>query len=260
MNDEEAEIQLQRLVDQALLAGQDDSPHNLFNGVFAHAKSSSIPFDAAVVLEHFWHLARIGAVAVPGSSIHALPFKMPQLLLTERGRQLLAAGDASPHNPSRYLNAVRKRIAQPDDVVVSYLREAVEAWRCGLSRSSLVMLGCACERLVLMLAEAIASRNCPPWSAKLDKKLKTRVFISDVFDDVRDALMNLREDKRLPKDLGDALDRKLTAIFDHARGLRNQSGHPTGADVTGEDAEGGLLLFPGFCALVDKLVQSVNSL
>jgi hypothetical protein len=260
MGNDDPKLQLQRLVDQALLSGQDDSPHNLFNGIYAHARSANIPFDAAVVLEYFWHLCRIGAVAVPGEGIGILPFKLPRMLLTERGRRLLGAGESSPHDPSRYVNGVRKRIAMPDDVVISYLQESVEAWRCGLNRSSAVMLGCACERLVLLLAGAIAVGKCPPWSAQLDKKLKTRVFISDVFDDVRDAILSLRDQKKLPKALGDALDRKLSAIFDHARGLRNQSGHPTGEDVAGEDAEAGLLLFPGFYELVDKLIQAVNAI
>jgi hypothetical protein len=62
------------------------------------------------------------------------------------------------------------------------------------------------------------------------------------------------------KELADALDRKLAAIFDHARGLRNQSGHPSGDDVTAEDAEAGLLLFPGFCDLVDKLITVVKAI
>ncbi len=57
--------------------------------------------------------------------------------------------------------------------------------------------------------------------------------------------------------MGDALDRKLSAVFDHARGLRNKSGHPTGVDVSADDAEAGLLMFPGFYALVDELCGSL---
>jgi hypothetical protein len=260
MAEEESFEQLKRLVDQALLSGQEDCPHNLFNGIHSQARAAGIPFDPAVMLEYFWHLARIGAVAVPGDGIGSLPFKLPRLLLTERGRRLLKTGESSPHDPSRYVRTTGKRVSSPDDIVISYLREAVEAWRCGLNRSSAVMLGCACERLVILLAEAIATGKCPPWSDKLARKLKTRVFISDIFADVRDSLMSLRDTKTLPKELADALDRKLSAVFDHARGLRNQSGHPTGEDVTGEDAEAGLLLFPGFYELMDKLIQVVKAI
>ena len=167
-----------------------------------------------------------------------------------------------PHDANRYMDAVSKRVTATDPVVLSYLREAIEAMgHAGCRRSSAVMLACACERLVLMLAQAIAgSGKCPPWSDRIKKKLASRVFISDIFEDVRSALVNLRDQKKLTRELGDALDRKLSAVFDHARGLRNQSGHPTDEEVRNEDAEAGLILFPGFYELCDQLVTLMGRL
>lgn len=254
MNDANTQNQLCRMVDKALLAGRENCVHNLFKGVESRANSSGVEFDGAVVLEYFWGLARIGAVAVPGD---ALPM-MPRLLLTARGRDLLEKGEQSPHNPSKYMAAVRRRVAQPDEVALSYLAEAVEAWRSGLNRSSAVMLGCACERLVLLLAEAIAASKTLPGADKIGKAIEGRVFVSSLFEEIRSTLASLKSNKKLPKELGDALDRKLSAIFDHARGLRNESGHPTGEDVSVEDAEAGLLLFPGFYELVDKLIAQLR--
>lgn len=247
-------------MDQVLLAGHDTNVHSLIHSVAARAKGEGVSFDGAVAVEYWWHLARIGVVAIPGESLGVTTVTIPRIVLTERGRQFLQAGELSPHNPSKYLAAVRRRIVTPDDVALSYLQEAVEAWRCGLNRSSAVMLGCACERLVLLLAEAIAGANYPPWSAKLTQKLQARVFISEVFDLVRKALLQLRDSRQLPAELSDAIDRKLSAVFDHARGLRNQSGHPTAATVAAEDAEAGLLLFPGFCELVAKLIMEVQKI
>ena len=48
----------------------------------------------------------------------------------------------------------------------------------------------------------------------------------------------------LPAALADGFDRKLVSIFEHARVLRNKSGHPTGEDVSQKEAQAGLLLFP----------------
>ena len=172
---------------------------------------------------------------------------------------MLERGETSPHDPSKYMAAVRRRVAQPDEVALSYLAEAVEAWRSGLNRSSAVMLGCACERLVLLLAEAVAADKTLPGADKIGKAIEGRVFVSSLFGEIRSTLASLKSNKKLPKELGDALDRKLSAIFDHARGLRNQSGHPTGEEVSAEDAEAGLLPFPGFCELVDKLVVQLAS-
>ncbi|MDY7011108.1 MAG: hypothetical protein SVV80_10210, partial [Planctomycetota bacterium] len=64
---------------------------------------------------------------------------------------------------------------------------------------------------------------------------------------------------KLPGAMGDAIDRKLSAIFDHARALRNKSGHPTEADVSGDDAQAGLLLFPGFYAFIDDLCKHMSA-
>jgi len=95
-------------------------------------------------------------------------------------------------------------------------------------------------------------------AASLAKKLTRRTFISELFDDVRSTLIELAQQKKLSRDVADALDRKLGAIFDHARGLRNDSGHPTDVDITSDDAEAGLLLFPGFYELVDKLIAQLR--
>jgi hypothetical protein len=258
----ESFARLKRLVDDALLAGQDmDSMHNFFLGRGTEANKLGIKVEGSQLLEYFWGLCRIGAVAVASAHPSVGPIRIPALFLTEKGRRLLSQRESSPHDPNRYMDAIKKRVAKTDPVAISYLQEAVEAWTCGLSRSSAVMLGCACERLVLMLAEVIATGGkCPPWSDKLKKKINSRVFISDVFDDVRAALVNLRDQKGLSRELGDALDRKLSAVFDHARGLRNQSGHPTGESVSEDDAEAGLLLFPGFYELVDQLISAVSQL
>jgi hypothetical protein len=258
MDNSNTNEQLKRMVDEALLAGREDCVHNLFNSVASRAKSAGIEFDGAVVLEYFWDLARIGVVAVPGEALHALPFRMPRILLTERGRRLLEQGEQSPHNPSKYMASVCDRVTAPDEIAMSYLGEAVEAWRSGLYRSSAVMLGCACERLVLLLAEAIAANEKLPRSDKIGKAIEGRVFVSPLFEEIRAVLIQLKAEKKLPPKLGDALDRKLSAIFDHARGLRNQSGHPTDVEVPAEDAEAGLLLYPGFCELVDKLIQEMR--
>jgi hypothetical protein len=72
--------------------------------------------------------------------------------------------------------------------------------------------------------------------------------------------LNTNDDKKMSRRLGEALDRNPSAIFDHARGLRNQSGHPTGENVSAEDAEAGLLLFPGFCELADKIVEELSKI
>ena len=140
---------------------------------------------------------------------------------------------------------------------MSYIEEAIGAWESMLYRACVVMTGCACERLVLIMAEALADADIAPFSDKIRQCLSGKGGrpspIATVFDGVRDALSAQAEDKKLPLDIADGLDRTLTPIFERARGLRNKMGHPTGAPVSSNDAEAGLLLFPDFYVLTESI-------
>jgi hypothetical protein len=201
---------------------------------------------------HWWELARLGVVAIGA--------EFDPILVTERGRRWLQTGELAPHDWERYRAAVGQRVGHLDPIVMTYLEEAAGAWRSDLNRSSVVMLGSACERLIVLLAEAVSDSTIVPFSEKLAKMLKgpKPVGVSELFEQVRGALNAQVEDRRLAGELADAIDRKLTPIFEHARALRNAHGHPTGAEVSAEDAEAGLLLFPGFYALVDRLLAHLR--
>jgi hypothetical protein len=146
---------------------------------------------------------------------------------------------------------------------MTYLDEAVGAWSAGLNRATAVMIGCACEQLILLLARSVSDGDVPPYSEKLKKDLektaKSPISISIIFEKVRDALLALAGDKKLPGDVADALDRKLTPIFEFARALRNTGGHPTAAPVTAEEAEAALLLFPGFYFFANDVMLALNA-
>ena len=250
------------LIDAHLASGETyGAPEGLFRVLVEQANAQRWSLNWEVGLTHWWDLCRIGAVAIVGGGDGGYTSGRPRYIVTARGRKLFERGESSPHDGGRYLAAVERRVSTTDGIVMTYLAEAAEAWRAGLNRSSVVMLGGACERLILMLASAIPDANIVPYSEKLRKLLATGkpAGISDVFDQVRGALNAAADDKTLPGDLTDAIDRTLTPIFEHARGLRNQQGHPTGADVSSEDAEAGLLLFPGFYALVDQLLAHLRS-
>jgi len=189
---------------------------------------------------------------------------MAGFYVTSRGRALLEKGDISPHNPARFYTKIRDKVASTDEVVMTYLGEGVGAWAAGLNRAAVVMVGCACEKLILLLAQSLSETDTPPWSDKLAKYLeranKSPVSISSVFQKVREALLDLAKKKKLPSKLADALDRKLTPIFEHTRGLRNAAGHPTVDEISSDDAEATLLLFPGFYFFTDELMKALVDL
>ena len=258
-SDNAAELRL--LVDKLVLRNSSSSVQELAFEVQKAANAQGVTFDRSIFVDYVWLLARQGVVAIFGRQGIASPGSptIEPLMLTQRGRLLLERGETSPHDPTRYLDAVKRRVPAPDGIALAYLDEAVAAWAGGLNRSSAVMLGCACEQLVLLLAQAVVAAGLVPWSERIEKKLTGIARTSALFDHVRGALMALRAQKKLPGDLADALDRKLSPIFDHARGLRNTSGHPTDVDVSAGDAEAGLLLFPGFYQLVDGLTRFLQA-
>lgn len=254
---------IKRLFDEALLQWvpsppfpSSRSPHHMFSDVSRQCESQGATYDHPAAMEYWGHLARVGVIALAGYSLSSLG---DSFILTQRGRKLLERGEKSPHDPPRYMKAVRDRVGKPDETALTYLDEAVGAWAAGLYRASAVMLGCACERLVLVLGVAIVSAKLEPWAGRIEKQQKQGTGISRVFDTIRGCLTQLRDDKKLPGNLADALDRRLSSVFDYARGLRNQSGHPTGADVSAGAAEAGLLLFPDFHALVNDLCEQLST-
>ena len=208
-------------------------------------------------------MARIGVIAFPGELATISAAGVPRLLLTKRGRSFLEKGEKSPHNPQKYYNYFKDKVNQPDIIVMTYLDESVGAWANGLYRSCVVMLGCACERLILILAQVVSNYEIPPWSDRLKKMIEksrqTPVSVSQLFDEAREALLNLAGDKKLSGKLADSIERKLTPIYNLSRGLRNQAGHPSGDEVSSEDAEGCLLLFPGFYFLVEDITKYLKN-
>ncbi len=248
--------ELERIVDEILLRREPPSTlYDLAHSAARIAKRKQLSYDMETLVEIVWGLVRSGVIALVVDSPMGTGVgpEIPSLVITQRGRELLKHKGDSPHHKSRYMDAVKSRVSAPDDVVLSYLDESVEAWRACLYRASVVMLGCACEKLILILSEAIAGSDWQPYAGKLEKKLLRRVFISQLFDDILAALRAENTKKALPNSIADAFERRLSAIFDHTRILRNQAGHPTGAEITIEEADAGLLLFSGFYALVDEI-------
>lgn len=232
-------------------------------------KSKNRQPDWSVVVEYWSELRRIGALSnleCRADDVRSIK-NIETLALTTWGRKLLEGAESSPNNPERYFAELRKRIGSSDGIALVYLEEAVAAWAAGLNRSSAVMLGCACERLVRMLAIAVQKAEIEPGAKALaDHESKViagkaaPMGISAVYENVRKALQSCVDGKKLPGNLTDGLDRRLSSIFDHARMLRNRSGHPTGEEVSSEDAHAGLLLFPGFHETVTRLVEALGEL
>lgn len=247
MSDDNAE-KSRRVIDKMLRDPRRDDVSASQFLMAAHdiARGEGFGFEWAAAVEYWWDLARAGAIALVGGETNFAGRYM--FVVTDFGRKVLAgSAEVSPHDRKGYLATLRTNPAT-DDIALGYADEAVGAWQAGLSRASAVMLGCACERLVILMAEAVAGVSISPYSDDLKRLLSPPskkggeakpAGISQIFERVRGAVdVVTRGD--------DEFDRNVTAIFEHTRLLRNASGHPSGAIVSRDDAHAGLLLFPGF--------------
>ena len=233
--------ELRALLDRRLLEHKSDCTsgpnflnsiaHEFVNRLNSGSGQGMMTATQRVLAEHWWNLARAGVIALVGDEMSGFS----SAWITDFGRQVLASSEPSPHDESGYLSSITKRVRRADPVALTYIGEAASAWRLGLHRSSAVMLGCACERLIVMLAEVLAQKNVPPYDAKLTRALGTMTPIASIFDTCREALDSVG----LPRNLADGLDRKLVPIFERTRLLRNRSGHPTGErGIVGGGARG----------------------
>jgi hypothetical protein len=213
--------------------------------------------------EHFWTLARAGIIAIMPRDPAVVPGvipeeeRIPTFFITELGKTVLREPTVTPYDWAKYQATVKMKVPAPDDIVIVHLGEAVLAWQSGLYRASAVMLGCAVERLIIMVAVALRDAALPAPADKLDRLLRSRTQISDTYEVVRAVLDGLAQDRKIPGALADVWEQRLTAAFEHTRALRNKSGHPTGAVVTIDDAHSGLLLFPGLYEFVDTLIEAL---
>ncbi len=81
---------------------------------------------------HRHALSRVGAITFVGAPMSPTPgIDYQYARLTQRGFDLLRRGQESPHYPTRYLDAVRKRVQKPDAVALTYLNDSVGHGRPG---------------------------------------------------------------------------------------------------------------------------------
>lgn len=267
----EVACSLTRIIDDMLLntSFNPQTPTQFFQSLAQRVSAEHVAWDEGSIINHWSWLQQVGAIVLTGVSgtVQYCPTGTKPIAgfyVTSRGRALLEKGDISPHNPARFYTSIRDKVGSTDDVVMTYLDEGVGAWAAGLNRAAVVMVGCACEKLILLLAQSLSEARIPPWSDDLAKYLerdnKSPVSISSVFKTVRDAILSLACEKKLPGRLVDALDRKLTPIFEHTRTLRNMAGHPTTDEISSNDAQATLLLFPGFYFFTDELMKALVGL
>jgi hypothetical protein len=149
---------------RALLARRDQSPldqpmkvDDLRGGINATA-SPYAPAANADFYSVIFALV-VDGIIVPGSRLapdHDSHRYFPYFLVTSYGRKVLdpSQNPVTPHDAESYIGEVRRRIPNADDIIITYLVEAVHSFQGRRYLATTVMLGVAGEALMEWLYDA----------------------------------------------------------------------------------------------------------
>ena len=181
---------------------------------------------------------------------------LPWYHISEYGKAVIKTQPSQPYDPDGYLATVRA-IPDIDDVILIYLEESLKAFRIHCLLSSVITLGCASEKAILILINTCEIAIINP-KDKVDFAKKTdTISIKRKHDEFQNILKN-KIIPALPKDIKENLDNYLTGIFSIIRNHRNDAGHPTGKLIPREHLYTYLVAFPEYLKKVYSLIDWLN--
>lgn len=155
----------------------------------------------------------------------------PFYRVTEYGASALKAMTPQPYDPDGFMAYFDATCGGIEPAVRGYVAEAVHAFNSNCTRSAAVMLGCASEKMLLLLCDAFeAAISDPAKKAKFTKDINAKWAISHKYATIRDRLGLMVDAKKLPHDHAETVGSELPAGFELLRRCRNAAGHP---DVPG---------------------------
>lgn len=185
---------------------------------------------------------------------------LPWYHVSEYGRTVLGNNPPQPYDPDGYLARVRA-ISNIDDIILAYLEESLKAFRIHCLLSSMITLGCASEKAILLLIDA-CQNSLANSTDKADFIKKTdTISIKRKHDEFQNILKN-KILPALPYDIKENLDNYLTGLFSIIRAHRNDAGHPSGKVIQREHLYSYLVVFPAYLEKVYTLTDwlSLNSI
>lgn len=204
--------------------------------------------DEGLIREIMWDLIIQRILTLGDYHNHTWPF----LTVTEYGQKVLKSTEPIPHDPSKYIERVKKEIPHLDNVILIYLSESINTYNINQLLSSTIALGCASEKGILLLVDTYQKTfNKIEGSDRFEQKIKNRL-IKIKFEEFQ------KDFKRivglLPKELTDNYENILLGVFEMFRNQRNHSGHPIGHKVDKEMLFANLQVFIPYCKRIYELI------
>lgn len=183
---------------------------------------------------------------------------LPWYHVSEYGKTVLGNNPPQPYDPDGYLARV-KAISNIDDIILTYLEESLKTFRIHCLLSSMITLGCASEKAILLLIDACQNSLVNP-TEKDDFTRKTNTISIKRKHDEFQNIFKTKILPVLPPNIKENLDNYLTGLFSIIRTHRNDAGHPSGKVIEREQLYSYLVVFPTYLekvyALMDWLSQN----
>ncbi|MCG8521898.1 MAG: hypothetical protein MI744_06805 [Pseudomonadales bacterium] len=169
--------------------------------------------------------------------------------ITAQGEVALKQVSRDPANPEGYKNYLDQNAKLPP-ISESYLDEGLDCYISGQYKAAAVMLGAACERLILDVRDEVVSK------IKRDGEARRPQLEDWKVKKVLGGLKNYLDEKKrsLAPELKETYESYWPAFTQQIRVARNEAGHPSSiAPVTFESVHAGFLVFPSVAGLAAEL-------
>lgn len=190
-------------------------------------------------MEAEWSLVAQGLVYIDLSESSPENWR---LVLTESGKEAACDEGFNPNNPGVYIEKLRGNVPTASDMVLQYANESLISYNNRCYLASAVMLGVASEAAFLEMAKAFGN-----W-LNSESKLKFLQIVNNPRSNYVSKFQEFRKriephKSILPVELSDGMSLALDSILDVLRICRNDAGHPTGKQISRDDAFINLQMF-----------------
>jgi hypothetical protein len=248
----EREQELRRLILNGL-AEEQNPPDMARNLLVKRLREDGCSIDDLEVAEIIWLLVREGLIFLDPDFNNDRHLQNFRIHLSERGRRYIEeSGQYQPDDPDGYMHLLEERCAKLDALVKKYLQEAVLSYRAQCYLASTVMLGCASEQVIVSLGDAfIVAMGDEVHQKFVDSFRSPRTKFSDKLSKLRDNLLPRKNG--LPEPIQGKFEQALHTMAEFIRLTRNDAGHPTGVEMSGEQARINLTTAGFYFEVIEEL-------
>lgn len=211
-----------------------------------------------VLISEVLHSLIIASIFFPGEpmGLGSANSNLPHLTITSYGMQYIQEENFVPSDPDGYIEHLKKRIPNIDEIILYYSTESIHAFNQHLLVSATLTLGAASERLIDILSEAfIEAQNDVDKKRKLQGSFESKAIFK-WHKEFTGEIFQIKEN--IPKNIRDNLDVYLEQFFHFIRMSRNEKGHPDKLQMSRNAVYGCLQIFVDYTEKIYALVNFLN--